>query len=237
MISGIIITRSSAHELGEARRVAENLLACGADEAVIQTGGGGIAHAKNLGASHARGEVLLFVDNDVHLRGSLAPLSNPPASEQFWLPRAFRGRAGGFYSTLGCLFINWVYRNDLWPFGIGPFQAIRSEVFREIGGFRPEVSFEDLNLDLRLWQASRAWGHLPVEVDVLRPFTLPFKGVPRTTGRGKALPSDATAYVLSRSPSGLGLQVLRPDLEGPEEVRHRSIVTRETSMWRPPSAT
>jgi GT2 family glycosyltransferase len=124
----------------------------------------GPATARNYGASHAQGDILLFVDADVVVAPGVLSRVAKAFEEQPDLAAIFgsydaRPRAKGIVSQYRNLLHHFVHQNGspeastFWA-GCG---AIRRSVFQELGGFdekrflRPSI--EDIELGYRLRQA------------------------------------------------------------------------------------
>jgi GT2 family glycosyltransferase len=126
----------------------------------------GVSAARNLGAQHARGEVLVFSDAHVTAApGWLSPLCDV-------LTRPGVGLVGPIVSALGqpdarghgfqwrdaALNVEWLPWQRAEPYPVpmmaGCFIALRREVFAAVGGFDPGMVLygtEDAELCLRLW--------------------------------------------------------------------------------------
>jgi len=120
--------------------------------------------ARNHGASHARGDILFFVDSDVVVRpGSVARVAqvfreHPDLAAVFGSYDA-HPRAAGVVSQYRNLLHHFVHQqgnSDASTFWAG-CGAIRRRVFEEVGGFDgqrfPRSSIEDIELGYRLRQA------------------------------------------------------------------------------------
>ena len=130
----------------------------------------GIARARNLGASWARGDVLIFSDAHVDAPPGFAgplreALDGPgvgavgPAITDVDRPAAL---AYGFRWGDELLTPEWLdwpgYDAAPVPMLGGAFLAIRADLFRELGGFDPGLILfgcEDAELALRLWTLGR----------------------------------------------------------------------------------
>ena len=185
MISAVVVSHDEGPWLG---RTVAGLLAGGDGEVVVVDDGStdgsaegldggrvrvirpegrlGIARARNLGASWARGDVLVFSDAHVDappgFAGPLAAaLDRPgvgavgPAIADVDRPEA---RAYGFRWADATLTPEWLAWPGPDPAPVpmlgGGFLALRREVFREVGGFDPGLILfgaEDAELGLRLW--------------------------------------------------------------------------------------
>jgi GT2 family glycosyltransferase len=126
----------------------------------------GVVGARNFGATHARGEVLVFSDahiiapmgwvtpllavlnrSEVGAVGPVISVMHDPACKGY-----------GFRWRDAALNIAWLGQQDTAPYPVpmlgGAFLAIRRDIFTTIGGFDPGLVLwgsEDAELCLRLW--------------------------------------------------------------------------------------
>ncbi len=117
----------------------------------------GVSRARNLGASQASGNILLFDDDDIDLCGSLNELEYSPCN--WWQPTYLNGTMD-WYSTASIIGINMM--------GSGPVIAVRKDLFFQVGGYK-NMPWEDVNLHLRLKKISEP-GTMNVIATVKRPF-------------------------------------------------------------------
>jgi glycosyltransferase involved in cell wall biosynthesis len=185
MISIIIPARDT--DLPAARRLARAL--DGADEIIIQGGSQGAPHARNQGASHATGDILVFIDADSSVDGSLKTLLDRPA-EDFWCAEWYWTVVDHSYSHLGCSWTNFLPRIGV-PYTIGSFMAVRRDAFYAVGGFDPTAMWEDVYLGLKLMNAGYRMGRVPLKVQVRRQFTFPWNRIMPVSSRGKVPEADA----------------------------------------------
>jgi len=141
-------------------------------EHIVVTTPGGAAHAKNIGAEVAKGDVLVFVDDDVQL------LTNWAWGD--WLRRDWQFAVGltywpapsvdrplmRFEATL-LNFLTCVCRYKLFMTG---FAAVRREAFEAVGGYNENVLFEEHVMTLDFYRRRFRGAQLPVRVRVIRPW-------------------------------------------------------------------
>jgi GT2 family glycosyltransferase len=144
----------------------------------------GIASARNLGASQARGDVVIFSDAHVDVTpGFLDPLLSA-------LDRPGVGAVGpivsmrdnpsakgyGFRWRDAALNVEWLGRQGQTPHPVpmlvGCFVAVRRDAFEDVGGFDSEMivyGHEDAELSMRLWTLGYECLLVP-EVDITHLF-------------------------------------------------------------------
>lgn len=145
----------------------------GADEVLVVTGPGK-ASAANAGAQAARGNVLVFVDDDVGFEGNLGYFSYADPNEHWWTVRAWHDGSGDPRTAMSCLGTSLLasiggFQN--WNASIGPFQALRRWAFEAVGGYDTEHPLEDLNLARKLHARGLLLYRVPIVGTVYRPFT------------------------------------------------------------------
>jgi glycosyltransferase involved in cell wall biosynthesis len=122
--------------------------------------GRGAAHARNVGASLARGSVLMFIDDDDTWRrdkveGQMAQLEACPEAVLAYAGREVVNESGErLYGITphveGHVFRDMLMRNEI---GTTSSVAVRAEAFRAVGGFDPNMAaMQDYELWLRLTQ-------------------------------------------------------------------------------------
>lgn len=161
----------------------------GADEALLVGGNDGQAHAKNVGASKASGSILVFLDDDVRVEGSLECLRRAPSDERWW-SATYRDGTGDPYTQRMVAAVNVAARLGMHIASIGPFLALRRELFERVGGFGEEELHEDTGAARRLGEAGARLSLLPLTVTLYRPFT-PFRGTWAKAGRWRGRPKSA----------------------------------------------
>ena len=139
-------------------------------EFVVVSVPGGAAHARNIGAAAASGDVLVFVDDDVHLQadwnweewlswdwqfGIAATYWPGPPVNRFMM-RA----ESTMLNVLTC-----VFRYKLFMSG---FAAVRRKAFEAVGGYNRSVVFEEHAITLDFYRHHFKGIRLPVHVTMLR---------------------------------------------------------------------
>jgi len=133
---------------------------------VVRGEGLGVVGARNLGAEHARGQVLVFLDAHCYVRpgwlGALAATVRQPGVGLAGPACASLAAAGG---PFGCgmtftdqrLSVGWLPPLAAVPYGVplicGCCQALRRDVFRALGGYDPGMTrwgSEDHEICLRV---------------------------------------------------------------------------------------
>ena len=127
----------------------------------------GVSGARNFGAAHARGEILIFSDAHVEVPDGWAnpiieALRSPavgavvPAITALDDPESAQGFGMRFLNE--DLDVEWLGKTGNEPYAVplmcGCFIAIRRHVFNELGGFDPGMTLygsEDLEMSLHLW--------------------------------------------------------------------------------------
>lgn len=158
-------------------------------EFVIVSVPGGAAHAKNIGAAAASGDVLVFVDDDVQLKTdwnweewltwdwqfAIAALYWPGPVADGFMMRA----ESTMLNVLTC-----VFRYKMFMTG---FAAVRREAFEAVGGYNESVVFEEHAITLDFYRRRFKGARLPVNVTMLRRWHGWSPGND-TTSRGKEHP-------------------------------------------------
>jgi len=139
-------------------------------EFIVVTAPGGAAHARNIGAAAASGDVLVFVDDDVQLVAdwdwdewvkwdwdfAIAELYWPAPVVNRFMMRA--------ESTLLDVLIA-VFRYKLFMSG---FAAVRRKAFEAVGGYNEHVVFEEHVITMDFYRHHFRGARLPVHVKMLR---------------------------------------------------------------------
>jgi len=158
-------------------------------ELIVSTIPGGAAHARNVGARKARGEVLVFVDDDIHLTADwdwdrwLAQDWDYAVAE--WYSPGPKAR--GPWMRWACGGLNILVRVFHYPLAMSGFAAMRRDVFDAVGGYRIDTTYEEVALTLKMRGMGFRGVRLPVRVTVLRRWDS-FHRFNDTTSRDKAHP-------------------------------------------------
>lgn len=158
-------------------------------ELVVASVPGGAAHARNVGAAAASGDVLVFVDDDVQLETHW--------DWDRWLQRDWQFAVATIYwpspevndflmraeSTMLNVLTS-VFRYKLFMSG---FAAVRRAAFEAVGGYNEKVVFEEHAITLEFYSRRFKGTRLPVRVTVLQRWDSwsPWND---TTSRGKDHP-------------------------------------------------
>lgn len=139
----------------------------GADE-ILMVGGRG-ALARNAGAKVAHGRILVFIEDWVRLEGAFWELRHPPKRRNWWTVKAYVNATKDKHTSHVCAGASLCAACGLPSGSIGPFQAVRSTVFHELGGYRPTETGYDWDLSLRLAQRGEVLHRIHAVAHVLEP--------------------------------------------------------------------
>lgn len=174
-VSVILPSRTFSEGVRAVRR-----LPAGADEVVLVTNPVGVpgvhpGHLRNRGAARAGGDVLVFVDDDVRLRGDLGWFQGRPGSETAWSASSWVDVSPGGRSAVVCWAMTAMGGLGMaGGFMVGAFQPIRRSVFERLGGYRTRGMYsEDQDLGARYQRLGLRPAVGPFRVECLKPLALP----------------------------------------------------------------
>jgi glycosyltransferase involved in cell wall biosynthesis len=166
-------------------------------EFIVVSVPGGAAHARNIGAAAASGQVFVFVDDDVQLETdwdweewlnwdwqfAIAALYWPGPAVNDLMMRA--------ESTMLNVLTS-VFRYKMFMSG---FAAVRREAFEAVGGYNESVVFEEHAITLDFYRHRFKGARLPVHVKMLRRWH-GWSPQNDTTSRGKEHPPPKPGEVV-----------------------------------------
>lgn len=140
----------------------------GADEVILQIGDPcHPSHLRNLGARKARGKLLLFLDDDVLVRGDLLWLEQHVRAGEWYVP-TLEDATGDRNTKWVCATSNTAAKLGLHTATIGAFVAIRPRLLERAGGWPMRMS-EDVGLGRRLGALGATLRVAPLTATFLRP--------------------------------------------------------------------
>lgn len=158
-------------------------------ELVVVSVPGGAAHARNVGAKAASGEVLVFVDDDVQLEANWAWEEWLRRDWQFAIAQIYwpAPAVNRFMMRAECMLLNVLTSAFRYKLFMSGFAAVRREAFEAIGGYNESVVFEEHAITLEFYGRHFKGARLPVSVRMLQRWD---SWSPRndTTSRGKDHP-------------------------------------------------
>jgi glycosyltransferase involved in cell wall biosynthesis len=139
-------------------------------EFIIVSAPGGAAHARNLGAAAASGDVFVFVDDDVQLEAdwdwdewltwnwqfAIASVYWPAPNVDVFMMRAESTMLNVLTSVFG------------YKMFMSGFAAVRRAAFEAVGGYNESVVFEEHVITLDFYRHRFRGTRLPVRVKMLR---------------------------------------------------------------------
>ncbi len=162
------ITPMKTPDQGNIQRIARMLPQ--GREFIVVTLPGGAAHARNIGAATATGDVLVFVDDDVHLETdwdwekwvkgdwdfAIAVTYWPSPSVNVFMMRV----ESTMLNVLTALFGYKMFMSG--------FAVVRRKAFESVGGYNEDVLFEEHAITLDFYRRHFKGARLPVRVRMLR---------------------------------------------------------------------
>ena len=139
-------------------------------EWIVVTVPGGAAHAKNVGAAVATGEVLVFVDDDVHLVTHWAWDDWLARDWQFAIAELYwpAPSVNTFMMRTEATMLNVLTAVFRYKMFMSGFAAVRRPAFEAVGGYNESVVFEEHAMTLDFYRRHFRGTRLPVRVEVLR---------------------------------------------------------------------
>ncbi|MGI0067806.1 MAG: hypothetical protein ACREB9_05240 [Thermoplasmata archaeon] len=120
----------------------------GADEVIVVGARGALA--RNAGAHVAKGRVLVFLEDYVRLEGAFWDLRRALKPEHWWAPQAYISAVRDPFTQEVCTGASLCATIGLSHGSIGVFQAVRRELFIELGGYRVSPVGYDVDMATRL---------------------------------------------------------------------------------------
>jgi glycosyltransferase involved in cell wall biosynthesis len=166
-------------------------------EFIVVSVPGGAAHAKNVGASAASGDVFVFVDDDVHLTTDWAWEEWLTWDWQFAIAALYwPGPAvNGFMMRAESTLLNVLTSVLRYKMFMSGFAAVRRDAFEAVGGYNEFVVFEEHAITLDFYRHRFKGARLPVRVTMLRPWH-GWSPQNDTTSRGKEHPPPKPGEVV-----------------------------------------
>lgn len=139
-------------------------------EFIVVTAPGGAAHAKNIGASVATGDVLVFVDDDVQLVANWAWDDWLSRDWQFAIAELYwpAPPIDTFMMRTEATMLNVLTSVFGYKMFMSGFAAVRRSAFEAVGGYNEAVVFEEHAITLDFYRRRFRGVRLPVRVRVLR---------------------------------------------------------------------
>lgn len=139
-------------------------------EFIVVTAPGGAAHAKNIGASVATGDVLVFVDDDVQLVANWAWDDWLSRDWQFAIAELYwpAPPIDTFMMRTEATMLNVLTSVFGYKMFMSGFAAVRRSAFEAVGGYNEAVVFEEHAITLDFYRRRFRGVRLPVHVRVLR---------------------------------------------------------------------
>ncbi|MGA8709983.1 MAG: glycosyltransferase family A protein [Thermoplasmata archaeon] len=139
-------------------------------EFIVVTALGGAAHARNIGAAKATGEVLVFVDDDVQLVTDWNWAEWLTWDWQFAIAELYWPASGVnvLMMRLESTLLNILTSVFGYKMFMSGFAAVRREAFEAVGGYNESVVFEEHVITLDYYRRHLRGARLPVRVKVLR---------------------------------------------------------------------
>jgi glycosyltransferase involved in cell wall biosynthesis len=139
-------------------------------EWIVVTAPGGAAHAKNLGAAVATGEVFVFVDDDVQLVADWAWDDWLSRDWQFAIAQNYwpAPSINTFMMRMEATMLNTLTSVFRYKMFMSGFAAVRRSAFEAVGGYNEHVVFEEHAITLDFYRRRFRGTRLPVRVKVLR---------------------------------------------------------------------
>lgn len=174
----------------------ERMLPAGT-ELVVCTVPGGAAHARNVGARRASGEVFVFMDDDVLLDASWAWEDWIKGDWDFAIAEWYSpsSKVNTPWMRLACAALNTLTRVFHYPLTMTGFTAMRRHVFYMVGGYRVDTTYEEPAMTLALHGRGFKGRRLPVRVTMLQSWDS-FGRYFDATSRGKEHPEPKPGEVV-----------------------------------------
>ncbi len=168
-------------------------------ELIVSTVPGGAAYARNVGAASARGEVLVFIDDDVQLDADWDRVLRMADDRRWdfgiaeWYSPAQSVRSP--WMVLACCGLNTLTRVFRYRLTMSGFTAMRREVFETVGGYPLDGTYEEPALTMRLYDHHFQGIRFPVRVTMLRSWDS-FHRFNDTTSRNKPHPAPGPTDIV-----------------------------------------
>jgi glycosyltransferase involved in cell wall biosynthesis len=139
-------------------------------ELIIVSTPGGAAHARNVGAAAASGDVFVFVDDDVQLEADWNWKEWLKWDWQFAIAALYwpAPAIDGFMMCAESTMLNVLTAIFRYKMFMSGFAAVHREAFEAVGGYNESVVFEEHAITLDFYRRHFKGARLPVHVKMLR---------------------------------------------------------------------
>lgn len=169
----------------------------GGAELVVVSAPGGAAHARNIGAAAASGDVFVFVDDDVQLETTWDWDTWLKWDWQFAIAELYWPApvVNHFMMRAECTMLDVLTAVFGYKLFMSGFAAVRRDAFEAVGGYNESVVFEEHVMTMDFYRHHFRGARLPVRVRMLRRWH-GWSPTNDTTSRGKEHPPPKPGEVV-----------------------------------------